>query len=381
MSTNHSKSLQVLMMPDYRHDNLYQTLLAKSLKTENAKVIFPQGYRRVLPLVRAVRDNSCDVLHLHWLTPYIRSNTWLGSLFYSSKFLIDIFLVHCLGVRVVWTVHNQIGHNSQFPKLDLWRRKSIAKLVDKIIVHNSCTVDLLIQNWKIERSKIAVIPHGHYRDAYHPAIDRAEARKQLDLPLNGRIYLNLGMLRPYKGIENLLDVWRSDRDLFQGDTLLIAGKPLDEDYGLKLTELAKSISGVILHSDFIESDRIHLFYSAADVVILPFTNILTSGTLILAMSYGKPVIAPKQGGISETVGRDNDLLYDSNEADALLRALEKSTHIDLEQLSQQIVTSCEKLDWNLIANETAKTYIIKSYNNAKSNVKNIEINSISNCTR
>ena len=360
MSIKHSEPLQVLMMPDYRQDNLYQSLLAKALESEKAKIVFPQGYRRVFPFFRAVKDNRCNVLHLHWLTPYIRSDKWFGNLFYSCKFLVDLFLVRCLGVKVVWTVHNQIGHNSQFPGLDLWLRKSIAQLVDQLIVHNNSTVDFLEQSWKIDRSKIAVIPHGHYQDAYHPAIEQSEARKQLNLPLSGRIYLNLGMLRPYKGIENLLNVWRNNRDLFQGDTLLIAGKPLDEDYGLKLAKLAKSIPGVVLHSDFIESDRIHLFYSAADVVILPFTNILTSGSLILAMSYGKPVIAPKQGGITETLGQANDLLYDPNETDALLRALKKSTRIDLNQLSRQVVKSCDRLNWDKIALKTKKAYQIKN---------------------
>lgn len=359
MNIQHSKPLQVLMMPDYRHDNLYQSLLADALESEKAKVVFPQGYRRVLPFFRAVKDNRCDVLHIHWLTPYIRSDKWFGSFFYSCKFLVDIFLVRCLGVKVVWTVHNQSAHNCCFPNLDLWLRKSIAKLVDKLIVHNNSTVDFLEQSWKIDRLKIAVIPHGHYRDAYYPAIDKAEARKQLNLPLNGRIYLNLGMLRPYKGIENFLDVWRDNQHLFERDTLLIAGKPLDEEYGLKLSKLAESIPNVMLHSDFIESDRIHLFYSAADVVILPFTNILTSGSLILAMSYGKPVTAPKQGEISETLGQANDLLYDPNETDALLHALEKSTHVDLDRLSQQVVESCDRLNWDKIALKTQQVYISK----------------------
>ena len=359
MNSKNLESLQVLMMPDYRQDNPYQSLLAKALESEHVKVFFPQGYRRVLPLFRAVKDNPCNILHLHWLTPYIKGDTWLNKLIYSSKFLLDIFLVSCLGIKIVWTVHNQIAHNSQFPSLDLWLRKTLAKLVDKIIVHNSSTIEFLEQDWKFGLSKIQVIPHGHYRDAYHAAIEQTEARNQLNLPLTGRIYLNLGMLRPYKGIENLLEIWNDNRDLFPGTTLLIAGKPLDESYGLKLAQLAESIPDVILHSDFIESDRLHLFYSAADVVILPFTNILTSGSLILAMSYGKPVIAPKRGGISETVGEANSLLYDPNEVDGLLRALEKSTRLNLEQLSQQVIQQCDCLDWNKIALQTRQVYQLK----------------------
>lgn len=359
MKTNNLETLQVLMMPDYRQDNLYQSLLAKALESGKAKVIFPWGYRRVFPLFRAAKDNSCNVLHLHWLTPYIKGETWFTNLVYSSKFLIDIFLVRCLGIKVVWTIHNQISHNCAFPRLDLWLRKNIARLVDKIIVHNSSNVSFLVKDWKIDRAKIEVIPHGHYRDAYKKSIEQVEARNKLNLPLNGRIYLNLGMLRPYKGIENLLDVWRNNRNSFKGDTLLIAGKPLDEEYGTKIAKLAESIPNVVLYSDFIESDRIHLFYSAADVVILPFTNILTSGSLILAMSYGKPVIAPKQGGIVETVGEANSLLYDPQKEESLLQAWKKSTRINLKELSQEVVISCDRLSWDKIALQTKQTYQFK----------------------
>lgn len=351
--------LRVLMMPDYRQDNFYQSLLAKALETERVPVIFPSGYRRVLPVFRAVKDTSSNVLHLHWLSPYIKGKSRLLKLIYSLKFLIDIWLTQLLGVKVVWTIHNRLSHNCQFPGMELWLRKNLAKLVDGIIVHNSSTLEYLEQDWKVDRTKIRVIPHGHYRNAYLPAINQLEARKELNLPSKGYIYLNLGMLRPYKGIESLLEVWSNDRDIFKEHTLLIAGKALDESYGLKLAKLAESIPGVILRSDFIENDRIHLFFSAADVIVLPFTNILTSGSLILAMSYGKAIIAPKQGEISATLEAANSLLYDPDETNGLLRALEKSISIDLEELSQQVIKSCDRLDWNELALKTRQVYQLR----------------------
>ncbi len=63
----------MLMMPDYRPDNPYQELLAHGLKAEGCRVAFPRGYRRVLPLCRAVRDEKgVDILHLHWTSPYLK---------------------------------------------------------------------------------------------------------------------------------------------------------------------------------------------------------------------------------------------------------------------------------------------------------------------
>jgi glycosyltransferase involved in cell wall biosynthesis len=93
------------------------------------------------------------------------------------------------------------------------------------------------------------------------------------------------MIRPYKGIENLLQVWQANQTSFQNHTLLIAGKPLDTAYEQKIAALITKSSNTILQANFIPSDLMHLYFSAADVVVLPFTQILTSGSLILPMSY------------------------------------------------------------------------------------------------
>ena len=61
------------MMPDYRRDNPYQELLARGLEENGCQAVFPKGYRRGLPIVRAVRDEpGTRILHLHWTGPYVR---------------------------------------------------------------------------------------------------------------------------------------------------------------------------------------------------------------------------------------------------------------------------------------------------------------------
>lgn len=361
MSTGASDSsgqLHVLMMPDYRVDNPYQSLLSKALESQGVQVHFPWGYRRVCPISRAVKTSkqSFDVVHLHWLDPYIKGERGITKLVYALKFLVDVSIARLLGVRVIWTVHNQLSHNTRFPKLELWTNRMLVKLVDRIIVHNSSALDYVAKEYWSDISKAEIVPHGHYREVYGSAIDQVEARKELGLPLIGRIYLNLGMLRPYKGLERLLKIWSENREILAGDTLLIAGKALDEAYGLKLSQLAAQTKGVILYSKFVEENKMHLFFSAADVVVFPFENILTSGSLILAMSYGKPIIAPRLGGIPETIGVADSLLYDSEDDRGLLHALKKSTQVDLSELSQLVTQACAQLDWSKIGQKTSHIY-------------------------
>ncbi len=348
--------MRVLMMPDYRADNPYQELLATALRQEQVNVCFSVGYRRVFPIFRAARDcSSVKVLHLHWVNPYLKGSNWLTRLIYSFKFLIALLLVRLTGTRIVWTIHNRLSHEARFPRLELWTIRQLVKLADGIIVHHQTSLAELADLYQFDGTRATVIPHGHYRGVYGEAIDPVEARAILGLPLTGKVYLNLGMLRPYKGIEGLLQTWRDHPEVTAAHTLLIAGKPVNEAYGQQLMEQVTNTKGAILHLGFVEDHLIPVYFSAADVVILPFENVLTSGSLILAMSYHKPIIAPASSEISETLKAATGLLYSSQTKD-LLAAIQKSTQIDLVLLSQLVNQACNHLNWNTIAKKTCQTY-------------------------
>lgn len=350
--------MQVLMMPDYRVDNPYQMLLAQALADQETAVEFPQGYRRVFPLWRALRqaEPQYDVLHLHWINPYLKGKSWWVRFIYSIKLVLDIWLVKCSGIHIVWTVHNLQAHDTQFPRLERWVRCELAKRVDYLIVHHHAAAEAVVKHYRVSPQKVTVIPHGHYRNVYGPAIDQQAARQQLNLPLQGRIYLNFGMLRPYKGIEALLETWSQAHPLLSESTLLIAGKPKDEVYGQTIKNAVSQVEKALLHAQYIDDQDIPLYFSAADVVVLPFANILTSGSLLLAMSYGKPIIAPRIGSIPETLAGAESLLYESDNSVGLLHRLKESNEHDLETLAQQVTTACDQLNWHSIGQKTYQTY-------------------------
>jgi beta-1,4-mannosyltransferase len=349
------ESLKVLMLPDCRDANPYQALLARSVESSNVKVFFPQGYKRIFPLFRSVQGQRISIIHLHWILPYLKGRHKWQKLFYSLKLLLDIALVQASGVRVIWTVHNQITHDTPHPQLELWIRRRLAQQVDRLILHSSTPSDSIAHSYRISPTKAQVIPHGHYREVYPAKIDRAEARHALGLPPTGNLYLSLGLLRRYKGIESLLTLWREHPEMAAGNTLLIAGKA-SSAYAQELKKLTADLPGVVFIPEFIENDRIHLFFSAATFTVLPYRNILNSGSLILAMSYGVPVIAPRLGNIPESLGKADRLLYDAEDEMGLLKALQLSLEIDQRSLSQQVVEACDRLGWEEIGEKTAHVY-------------------------
>lgn len=348
--------MKVLMMPDYRADNPYQALLSDSMFSKGVQVEFPQGYRRIFPVWRALKQSagSFHLLHLHWTNPYLKGNTFVVKLVYALKFLTDIWLVKLSGVRIVWTVHNIVSHESRFPGLECWIHQRLAKSCDHIIVHHKNACEQVLYHYRADYKKVSIIPHGHYRAAYGRAIDQITARQQLGLPLNGNLYLTFGMLRPYKGIESLLQAWQAVQ--FHQSTLLIAGQPRDEAYGQTLSTAVSEINNVALHDRFIKDEDISAYFSAADVVILPFQQVSTSGSLLLAMSYNTPAIVPCLGGIAETLGDADWLLYEFEDEDGLLRAIKKSLKIDLEALGQLVKKESDLLSWDSIAQKIKILY-------------------------
>jgi glycosyltransferase involved in cell wall biosynthesis len=155
----------------------------------------------------------------------------------------------------------------------------------------------------------------------------------------------------------LLQVWRKHPEVTANHTLLIAGKPLDDVYEQQLAEQIAETKGAVFHPGFVKEHLIPVYFSAADVVVLPFENILTSGSLVLAMSYGKPIIAPRLGNIPETIGAADWLLYDVDEAQGLGKAIEKSTRSDLDQLRKLTGEMSAQLGWDKIAHQNSSTLL------------------------
>jgi len=128
----------------------------------------------------------------------------------------------------------------------------------------------------------------------------------------------------------------------------------------KLETLARETTNVRLDIRSIPNEELPLLFGAADVVVLPFRQVLTSGSMLLAMSYGRPVIAPRFRELSETLREAGALLYDAESGNpGLQRSIESvlSGAVSLDLLSRETQKQCDNLDWSRIAESTRACYL------------------------
>ncbi|MCC5805492.1 MAG: glycosyltransferase family 4 protein [Opitutales bacterium] len=363
MSNVHSDSgiLRVRIAPDWRGINPYQQLLAENVELVGGRVSFASEYRRGFPLWRDYRACSPrpDVLHLHWLSNYIRFEDRTRKWLYGQKLVFDLGLLRREGVGLVWTIHNAVAHEARHPFLERSLQKRVARRVDRVVLHSDSARDEVAGFYALDPDSIRVIPHGHYRSLYAPAANREYARRELNLTSARRVFLFFGLLRPYKGLEALLEAWKtfSVQPGAVGCHLIIAGKAPDPQYADQLRRCAEGVERVQLRVGFVPDEKIPTYFGAADIAVLPFQRILTSGSLLLAMGYGTPVVAPRIALVDELLGPDNPLTYDPSLRGGLLAALKAAADSsDLARLRARTLEKLENFSWDHIARKTLATY-------------------------
>lgn len=357
-SMESSTPLRVAMVPDYRSTNPYQGLIAAQLETLGVRTAFVQRTRRhVFPLRAAARELDIDILHLHWITPFLRGSNVAAYVAYSARLLADIAFVRATGVCVVWTIHNKVSHETRYPALEMWVRRGIARIVDAMIVHSAEIRREIAADFRKPLDAFDIVPHASFGNLYGEPADKREAREALALPANGEVFLNFGIMRPYKGLERLLEAWSSSGLSTAGHTLLLAGEFNDEAYRDVILRAAKSLGGVRIDDGRVPDDRVRFYFGASDAVVLPFQRILTSSSLHLAITFEKPVVAPRIASVVETLGQADHFLYDPEDSEALGAAMRRCAGADLEAERSEIRNSRAALmDWHEVAQATLAVY-------------------------
>lgn len=209
----------------------------------------------------------------------------------------------------------------------------------------------LVQSTAVERDLLALKPHARYRVTPHPLyemfgspIDKTKARNLLAIS-SERVILFFGYIRPYKGLETLLHamVWFGDV------LLLVVGEFYDDEE--RYRSLMRSLQieqRVRVVNQYIPNDEVSRYFSAADVVVLPYLSATQSGIVQIAYNFDKPVIATSVGGLQEVV-RDGftGFLVPQNDPEALASAVRRFYNEQREhEFVQHVKQEKELYSWD-----------------------------------
>lgn len=350
--------MKVLFLPDGSRSNPYQYELAEDLKRHGVNVILSNGIGS-LPILGTIRMyGKPDVLHLHWPHGFVVAKTHIKSFLKAMRFLAELTLVRVMGVRIVWTVHNLLQHEREHPQLELFFNRIFVYLCDQLIVHCDAAGKELMKCYRLPsrfKNKINVIPHGNYIRSYPNQTSRDEARRRFGLTIDHVVFLFLGQIRSYKGVPDLIDAFLK---LDHPDArLLIAGKAANESVKAQIRKLCERDSRIQAFLEFVPDEDVQLYMNAADVVVLPYKDILTSGAAILAMSFGRPVIAPRLGCVAELIEEGKGgFLYAPEDETGLLHTMRKAIGANLAKMGKYNLKKASKLDWDKIARMTLGVY-------------------------
>lgn len=353
------KSYKVIHIP-YIRINPYQKLLLDNLKLFGLWVegIAGEEINNFFPLLDILTKKwKPDIIHLHWHHRFLVASNQIKTVIRSVSFLLQLLILKILGTKMIWTLHNLRNHRAKYQRLEIFFSIILANIVDMIIAHCDSAKDEIEKVLYIKKkSKIAVIPHGNYINYYKNTVSRDKAREKFDIPASDVVFLFFGLIRPYKGVLGLIESFNQLNR--RGVKLVIAGKPLDSHIEKILRDNSQNNGNMKVFPEFIPDNEVQTYMRAADVVVFPFQNIFTSGSIILAMSFGRAIIAPRIGCIPDILDSSGSILFEPNKEKALLHAMEKAVSLRdyLENMGNHNLELVKKLDSKDIAETTYEAY-------------------------
>ncbi len=349
--------IKVIHIP-YDKGNPYQKLLLENLSSFGVDSKIPEFGGIFHILLNFHKQGWPNILHVHWQHPLILEK---GSRFWtaikSMTFMFELVVLKLMGIKIIWTVHNLKNHENIYHNLEIFFSKLIARFADALIAHCETAKQIIIRYLKVTSTeKIFVIPHGNYLEVYDKSISKGEAKKILNLTTENITFVFFGGIRPYKGVLELIDAFIQLDE--SSANLVIAGKPIDDTITEQIKSKAKGRSNIHLILRFIPEGELQLFLNSADVMIFPYRDVLTSGAIILAMSFGKAIIAPILGCIGDTLDEIGSFLYNPLDKEGLLKAMSKAIILKnrTNEMGKHNLYLAEKLSWRDIARSTQKVY-------------------------
>ena len=260
---------------------------------------------------RSIKNFSPDILMPIWWTPFTGPGYWgiLSAL--AGKF------------PVLFILHNVIPHE-KMPGIRFFTKAALKLGGGFIVQSKKVEGEFLSFMPDCEDRWRKMIPHPTYNFQEYSFPSQADARKKLGIT-EKRVILFFGLVRKYKGLMNLIEAFPEAEKAVEGLRLLIAGEFYDdiEPYRKAIAKGGASAK-ITLRNQFIPSEEVGVYFSAADAVVLPYVSASQSGIVQTAYGFNKPVISTRVGGLPEIIeeGRTGLLCEPENPAELAAKIIE-----------------------------------------------------------
>lgn len=289
-----------------------------------------------------------DIVHVQW-APLIRKlpfEIWFFSFLKRLK------------IKLVYTVHNVLPHDSGTKFLPVFER--VYRQMDALICHTHEAKNRLVREFSVDPERVLTIPHGPlFHDSERLSVQASRA--QLSLPQDTTLVFWQGIMRPYKGLDFLLEAWHRIAHSVNA-LLIVAGTGESSLLGAikeKVSRLGLQES-VRLDFRFIPDEELSAYYQASDVLVFPYREVTTSGAFMTALTYRKAMVVTKLPAFQEALkGRETALFVNYGDIEGLASALSKliCEPKERQRLADALTAwgSCEN-SWALIAKDTRRCY-------------------------
>jgi len=265
---------------------------------------------------RAALAHGPDLVVIQWWVPFLGPMAaWLAWRLARG------------GARVAWLCHNVLPHEGGGPVDRAVIRAALGR-GDAWLVHSRSDADALaalLGPARLARGRLAVTAMPAVApEAAQPPPDRAAARRALGVPGGAPLALFFGFVRPYKGLDVLIDALPAARAAVPGLRLWVAGECWTpaRDLAAQAHALGLGAAEVTIEDAYLPAAEAGIRFAAADVCVLPYRSATQSAVATAAFAHGLPVIASRVGGLPDAVADGVDgLLVPPGDPAALAAAI------------------------------------------------------------
>ncbi len=302
---------EVLVFP-YWNINPYLNLLYLDAQSQGIDIVRLDKYEDLVASLTKSRPGQ--IFHIHSTELVVQKAMDAAEALSRVDELIRLFAVaKAKGAKLVWSVHNVLPHESRFYDIEIRLIDAIAANAERIHVLAESTAEQTAGHFRFDDEKVTVVQHSSFWGVYDQTMPTAEAKASFGLTENDNAVLFLGQMRAYKGLHLLIAATKELNLEGANLKLLLAGSAKPK-HRREIQKLIGDDPNIQARFSFIENDDLQRWFKAADVAVLPFQQILNSGSLYLAASFGVPVIAPALGNLPALFNAEPwATLYDPND--------------------------------------------------------------------